>query len=203
MTSHPVLLKDRLADKLVDAELVETIDESHLREFETQWMPVLVRRLMALVDEGRPGAEWPQSAHWNWRNKMDRIRGLLAFRTFALVCEGQLQGLMQLDTAQKVCRLEGQAGKHLTYVDYVETAPWNRAEIVEQPRFGGVGLVMLRAAIEVSRDEGFQGRIGLHSLPRSEPFYGRCGMTDLGIDGGCENLKYFEMTPDQAAAFAQ
>jgi hypothetical protein len=203
VTSYPVFLKDRRTNEVVAAELVETIGESHLREFETQWMPVLLRRLVTLVDQSRPQSEWPQSAHWNWRAKMDRIRGLLAFRTFALICDGQLQGLMQVDTARMVCRHEGQAGKHLTYVDYVETAPWNRAEIVEQPRFAGVGLVMIRAAIEVSREEGFQGRIGLHSLPRSEPFYVRCGMTDFGIDGVYENLRYFEMTPEQAASLAE
>jgi hypothetical protein len=201
--SHPVFLKDRRTNEVVAAELVETIDESHLREFETQWMPVLLRRLITLVDQSRPQSEWPQSAHWNWRAKMERIRGLLAFRTFALICEGQLQGLMQVDTARKVCRHEEQAGKHLAYVDYVETAPWNRAEIVDEPRFAGVGLVMIRAAIEVSREEGFQGRIGLHSLPRSEPFYVRCGMTDFGIDGAYENLRYFEMTPEQAASLAE
>ena len=186
----------------MEAELIESIDESHLRGVESEWMPVLLKRVMTLIGQGRPRSDWPQSSHWDWRAKMDRIRGLLAFRTFALMCEGQLQGLMQINTAH-VCRLPGQAGKHLAYVDYVESAPWNRAEIANAPRFGGVGSIMIRTAIEVSREEGFQGRIGLHSLPRSEPFYSRCGMTDLGIDGNYENLRYFEMTPEQATAFSE
>ena len=202
MNSYPVFLKDRHSGETVEAELVETIDETHLRGVETEWMPVLLKRLVNLVGQHRPRTEWPQSFHWNWRDKMDRIRGLLAFRTFALMCEGKLQGLMQINTAH-VCRLPGQTGKHLAYVDYVESAPWNRHEIVADPRFAGVGTVMIRAAIEVSREEGFQGRIGLHSLPQSEPFYDRCGMSNLGIDGNHENLKYFEMTPEQATAFSE
>ncbi|WP_214648283.1 GNAT family N-acetyltransferase [Novosphingobium aerophilum] len=199
---HPALLKDMRSGQTVAAELVETIDETHLKMVETMWMPVLFQRVKQLVDQGQSTSDWPQSWHWNWRRKMDRIQGLLAFRTFALICEGDLQGLMQVNTAG-VCRLSEQADKHLTYVDYVETAPWNRTEIVPNARFKGVGLTMMRAAIEVSHEEGFHGRIGLHSLPRAEPFYARCGLSDLGIDGTCENLRYFEMTAAQAAAFSR
>ncbi|SIT53919.1 conserved hypothetical protein [Mesorhizobium prunaredense] len=62
---------------------------------------------------------------------------------------------------------------------------------------------MIRAAIEVSQEEGFRGRIGLHSLPQSAGFYERaCGMSDLGIDGTKENLRYFEMTSEHAALFS-
>lgn len=201
MASHPVILFDQLAGNYVPAELIESIDEAHLQAVDTTWMPVLLRRLQQLVDQGTPRADWPQSSHWDWRQKTERIKGLLAFRTLALTCEGQLQGLMQVNTAS-VSRLPDQTGKHLTYIDYLESAPWNRLEVVTQPKFKGVGSVLMRAAIEISREEGFQGRIGLHSLPRSEPFYGRCGMSDLGIDGNYENLRYFEMTSAQAAKFS-
>ena len=134
---------------------------------------------------------------------MTAINGLLAFQTFALRCEGKLQGLMQLNTARYRSRVPEQAGKDLVYVDYVETAPWNRKAIVAQPRFGSVGTIMIRAAIEVSRDQEFRGRIGLHSLPSAEQFYANaCGMTDLGLDGTYEGLRYFEMTSAQADAFS-
>ncbi|WP_077374449.1 hypothetical protein [Mesorhizobium prunaredense] len=203
MTSHSVFLKDKQTGQVVAAELIETIDESHLRCVETEWMPILFKRVQQLIGQGQPRQDWPQSWHWNWRAKMDRINGLLAFRTLALVCEGRTQGLMQINTAKNVCRLPEQVGKHLAYVDYVETAPWNRSTVVPQPRFGGVGVVMIRAAIEVSQEEGFRGRIGLHSLPQSAGFYERaCGMSDLGIDGTKENLRYFEMTSEHAALFS-
>ncbi|MEW5687284.1 MAG: GNAT family N-acetyltransferase [Pseudomonadota bacterium] len=203
MATHPVFLKDLHADKLVEAELVDAIEEAHLDLVDADWAPAVVTRLKQLVDQGRTPADWPQSWHWNWRNKMDRIRGLASCPTYAILCEGKVQGLMQLNDSKARCRIAEQAGLDLVYVDFVESAPWNRSEIVDSPRFKGVGSIMLAAAIETSRDLGFKGRIGLHSLPRSEPFYARSGMTDLGIDGTSENLKYFEMTPDQAAAFSK
>jgi len=71
-----------------------------------------------------------------------------------------------------------------------------------EPRYCGVGSIFIRTAIEVSRLEGFKGRIGLHSLPQSESFYGnKCGMTDLGKDSNYQDLRYFEMTPEQALSF--
>ena len=52
--------------------------------------------------------------------------------------------------------------------------------------------------------EGFKGRIGLHSLPQSNNFYAnKVGMTDMGQDEEYQNLRYFEMTPEQAEAFIE
>lgn len=198
MPEHSILLLDKRTGEFVAAELVETINEGHLASVEKEWMPILLRRLRELVAQRQP---LPENRHWVWRDKVARIQGLLAYRTFAIVCEGQTQGLMQINTAG-TCRLPGQVGKPLAYVDYLETAPWNRASIVAQPRFGLVGTLLIRAAIEVSLEEEFHGRIGLHSLPQSEAFYVQaCEMSGLGIDGTYENLKYFEMTPEQAASF--
>ena len=54
----------------------------------------------------------------------------------------------------------------------------------------------------MSRQSGFAGRVGLHSLPQAEPFYRDvCGMTDLGEDPNEYDLRYFEMTEAQAARF--
>lgn len=59
----------------------------------------------------------------------------------------------------------------------------------------------MTAAIAVSEDEGFKGRLGLHSLPQADDFYRKIGMTDLGQDAAYQNLRYFEMTSEQARAF--
>jgi hypothetical protein len=65
-----------------------------------------------------------------------------------------------------------------------------------------VGSVLMRAAIEFSHQEGFKGRVGLHSLPQSNGWYANaCGMADLGTDPDYQNLRYFEMTPEIAEAF--
>jgi hypothetical protein len=47
---------------------------------------------------------------------------------------------------------------------------------------------------------GFKGRIGLHSLPQSEPWYQKIGFTDVGPDP-TKKMRYFEMTEVQAAGF--
>ncbi|NKN03075.1 GNAT family N-acetyltransferase [Rhizobium leguminosarum] len=203
MTSYPVFLTDKRTGEPVAAELIETISEADLRSVEAEWKPVTNAKIREIMAQGRSPADWPEGWHWMWREKMIAIGGLLAFQTFALRCEGKLQGLMQLNTARYRSRVPEQAGKDLVYVDYVETAPWNRKAIVADPRFGGVGTIMIRAAIEVSRDQEFRGRIGLHSLPSAEAFYANaCGMTDLGLDGTYEGLRYFEMTSAQADAFS-
>jgi hypothetical protein len=65
-----------------------------------------------------------------------------------------------------------------------------------------VGSVLLAAAIQLSIDEEFLGRLGLHSLPQADDWYRKCRMTDLGPDPSeKQNLRYFEMTPEQAQAF--
>ena len=70
------------------------------------------------------------------------------------------------------------------------------------PRYHGVGSILIKAAVALSEDSEFHGRIGLHSLPQANDFYANtCGMTDLGIDPDYEGLRYFEMTPEQARAF--
>ena len=62
------------------------------------------------------------------------------------------------------------------------------------PKFRGCGYVLITEAIRLSRQRGYNGRIGLHSLPQAEDFYRRkCGMTDLGEDTNYEGLHYLEM----------
>lgn len=196
-----IWLQDRHTGEMVEALLLDGIPEARLEDVEKYWMPKILTGLQRLAAAGKPRKDWPQSWHWNWREKVDHVRGILAYRGFAIECEGKTQGLMQVKTTD-VCRLPSQRGKPLVYVDYLETAPWNQRELVERPRFAGIGSVMLAAAITLSREEGFSGRIGLHSLPQSEKFYEEaCGMTNLGVDLSKQGLPYFEMTPEQSAAF--
>ncbi|MCY4230926.1 MAG: hypothetical protein OXF26_08660 [Alphaproteobacteria bacterium] len=59
-----------------------------------------------------------------------------------------------------------------------------------------------RAAVALSEELKFHGRIELHSLPQANGFYANtCGMTDLGTDPDHEGLRYFEMSPENAQAF--
>jgi hypothetical protein len=75
------------------------------------------------------------------------------------------------------------------------------------PRYGGVGSRMMRIAIELSLEEGYKGRVGLHSLPgqaRGGPewFYeNTCKMVPVEAERDGEGLLYFELTPDKATEF--
>ena len=113
-----------------------------------------------------------------------------------------MQGLMLVSTEDETCRLPEQAGEPLAYVHYLATAPWNAPDFTDAPRFGAVGSILIAAALQVSIENGIQGRLGLHALPQAETFYrNHVGMTDLGPDADTENLRYFEMTSEQASNY--
>ncbi len=63
--------------------------------------------------------------------------------------------------------------------------------------------MMMMAAVQLSIDLKYKGRVGLHGLPGAESFYEDCEMTALGHDAAYGNWMYFEMTEDQAEAFRQ
>ena len=114
-----------------------------------------------------------------------------------------MQGLMLLRT-NECGRLGGQYREPLVYIDNLASAFWNLPNVTESPRFRGVGYILFGAAVSLSIDKGWEGRVGLHSLPGAEDFYGdvdKCGMTDMQIDASHQDLRYFEMSAMQAKAF--
>lgn len=200
----PVSLFDVAGDRMVDAELWDAIAEKNLADWEAEWIPELFKLLQALNRQGVERRFWPQSRHWDWRDKMKAIESRLANQSFSIVCQGMTQAMMITDVTKRA-QITNQKNDHLVYVDFLEAAPWNRREMTQKPpRFSGAGSILIRAAIEQSKMEGFKGRIGLHSLPQSNDFYAnKVGMTDLGQDAAYQNLRYFEMTPEQAEAFIE
>lgn len=195
-----IYLLDVATGASVQAELRDAIEQAQLDDWQTKWRPALLTVLQELARRGVPIDQWPQSWHWDWTQKTTRVQGLLAFRGFSVVALGETQGLAQVDLT-KPGREANQRGKALVYVDYLEVAPWNRPELGAAPRFRGVGSALITAAIALSEDEGFKGRLGLHSLPQADDYYRKIGMTDLGQDVAYQNLRYFEMTSEQARAF--
>ena len=165
------------------AELWHGITERELADWEGEWMPELFKGMQRLRRTGVERRHWPQSRHWDWRKKVAVLQGMLANPGFSIVCDGLTQGMMIVDTVKHRCRVDSQKGQHLVYVEFVENAPWNRAEFFTPPRYRGVGSILIRAAVALSEELEFHGRIGLHSLPQSNGFYANtCGMTDLGSD---------------------
>ena len=198
-----IYLLDVASGEGVEGELRDAIEQAQLDDWQTKWQPVLFGVLQELARKGVPLKLWPQSWHWNWPQKTAQVQNLLAFRGFSLVAQGETQGLAQVDLT-KFGREPSQSGKPLVYLDYLEVAPWNRPELGGTPRLRGVGTALVTAAVALSDEEGFKGRLGLHSLPQADDFYRkRCGMSDLGPDPAYQNLRYFEMTADQARAFLE
>ena len=198
----PIFLFETASKSAVPAELLDAITDQNLADWEAEWTPELLVLLKALNRKGVERRLWPQSRHWDWRTKIKAIETRLDNQCFSIVCNGMTQALMITELTHRG-RLQGQEREHLVYVEFVEAAPWNRRDILgEPPRYAGSGSILIRAAIEYSKAEGFKGRIALHSLPQSNSFYAnKIGMTDMGPDPDYQNLRYFEMTPEQAEAF--
>lgn len=108
---------------------------------------------------------------------------------------------MLLSTLLQKARAKEHIGRPILYAQYIETAPWNLKDFVEQPQYSLVGTNLVSIAIEVSKQEECEGRLSLHSLPQSDGFYHWCGMINLGADPDFDNLNYFEMTKQQAEEF--
>lgn len=197
-----VQLKDRRTGKFVEAILIDGVSEAEVESAESKWKPFLEKELLRMQQAGIPKEKLPQHRHWDWRQKFEAIEGFAAYQMFGIECEAEMQGLMLVSTAGKVCRIDSQKGKSLVYIHFLAAAPWNLATIVLEPRFALVGNLLLATAIQLSINEEFSGRIGLHSLPQADTWYANsCKMTDLGSDPTAHNLRYFEMTAEQASEF--
>ena len=201
----PIYLSDSSGGP-VEAKLWDIIAEKNLADWEAEWVPEFFRLMQQLNREGVERRLWPQSRHWNWRDKLKAIEGLLGRPCYSVMCQGMTQGLMIANTAKRA-RIKSQLNQHLVYVEYLESAPWNRKTLQGngpsgQAAYGGIGSILMRAAVDYSLEEEYKGRNGLHSLPQANELYANvCGMTDLGADAKYENLRYFEFTPEQAKAF--
>ena len=197
MTKRQIALLHQQSGEFVNAELIDRIDTAFAKRAEDSWQTFLAaaraealatNRLFPVVDHD----------HWKWVEKVRLTERLLPYPTLGIECDGKVQGLMLVETDGHFGRLGLQLGTPLVYVNLLATAPWNLPGVVEQPLYRGVGTVMLAEAVSMSVDLGFKGRLGLHSLPKSQGWYERLGMICLEADPTKQNLKYYEMTPEQA-----
>ena len=208
---------DVRADCHTLAELSDGITERHLGDFESKWHPILYQhaidtRLKCTNSDGKLNKQLLidelgnlniQDAGWDWRKKLQKHpQPSLYYKFISLECGGVTQGLMAIDLGNRLCRINSQLNQHLVYIDYLSVAPWNRPQLTNSPFYKKIGRVLMATAVSASLGAGFNGRIGLHSLPQANEFYERkCNMTSLGIDADKEYLAYFEMTGQQAELF--
>jgi|GEM_PF-613844 len=173
--------------------------DAYLGAIERLWGPDRV----SLATELQSHGETLESAHWRWTWKATRPPHWHCLVT--VECEGQVQGIMAVENLLRRSVLTPNAW--VLYVDFLEVAPWNyrvpqdrSKSAVREPRFRGVGTLLLGEAIRLSIGASAGGRVGLHGLPQAENFYvDRCGMTRIGSDPAYHDLVYFEY-PDGVAA---
>jgi hypothetical protein len=200
MSSTPVQIYRRADKTLVEAVLHTELAASALKEAEKQWGEIRRKTARKLKRAGRED-EIPEHCHWDWGEKSKNL-AFLTYRCCGIEYDGKYQGLLMLLLTGKHARLPPDVGKDLVYIDYIESAPWNYAKLVKTPLYGGIGPVLVRAAVAVSYEEELKGRIGLHALPQSEKFYrDDCQMVCCGPDASYYNLPYYEMTSEIATRF--
>jgi len=189
--------------KLMTADLFDDITDDHLEMWRSTWLPVIKQKQDEFDAQNIPKEQRPGDMHWNWDAKLTPYRGQLGLKAYALICEGRLQGMMQVSLIKHAI-LQEQLGKPVVFIDFLSSAPWNRRDLTNTPEFGRIGSLLFRTAIRLSMEEGFRGRVGLSSLPQSIDFYrNACGMTECGCHPHYPALTNFEITADQAAVLLE
>jgi len=210
VSTHSTKLKRGATGDLVDAELDDALDLDDLFDAAKQWAPEKIEMTRELVNRNVPKSMWPQSLHWNWAKKAVELKPrapgpLSAHRLFGISAEGKWQGLLLARCVGSQTRI-APGGRDLVYIELIETAPWNFPvpQTGRDALFKGVGGQLIELAIRWSDELSLQGRVGLHSLPQSEPFYrGHCGMRDFGPDPSYQNLCYFELDEVHARRYLE
>jgi hypothetical protein len=158
----------------------------HLEAAERSWTPLLQQ-------------SGEEDEDWNWVRKRRREALLPGVEFYAIESEGSPQGLLAIDILKKQCQIQLQSRQRLIYIVALATAPWNRPAILTPPIYKGVGGQMFDFMIARSRQLGYRGRIGFHSLPGALEFYRklRVGLVECGSDSiEPDQLVYFERLGD-------
>jgi hypothetical protein len=69
--------------------------------------------------------------------------------------------------------MEYKVKKDHVYVEYLATAPWNNTKSDKSVR--GAGTEGLIQAVQISKQQGYKGKVVLEALPDSAPFYEKMG----------------------------
>lgn len=136
-----------------------------------------------------------EDGHWDWDAFIDEAIGWPdAFAGYALEADGELQGLRHLGIDPN----DNEVIVHGTHAMLLATAPWNRPP---NPRYRGVGSVLVCVAILQSIRDGHDGRVHCESLPGAEVFHRSNGMVEFGTPRF--GMKRFRFSGNAARAFLQ
>lgn len=204
MTERPscqIKLVDGKTNKLVDAMLFEGLSQKNIDDHSNVWIPKLKAANSAAKERGEkiPIAE---DAHWCWSKKIDYTAGQIAFRHYAIEYQGETQGLMMVKLVGYQSRYD--PPKDVLYIDFISVAPDNREVIKKPPKLRTIGQVLFTYSVQVSFEEGMNGRVGLHSLPGAAKWYrDKLNLVSFGPDPHYSNLEYFELKAEDAIKMLQ
>ena len=184
------------------SDIYRGLDQKNLADYETLWKPLLRARRAEFSTAQAAAVANVQDAHWNWAEKAVAADRSMAYETFAIEASGTTQGLMLVNLV-KQAQLPEQRGRELVYIELVASAPWNRPRFVASPKYKGVGRLLVATAVSWSDELGFNGRIGLHSLPQSESWYRDEAKFAAGGYDETKSMHYFEFTAELAHAFVE
>jgi hypothetical protein len=182
-------LFDTQADRRVEAEL-SAITDAHVERLNSAWVPAFHRRYQ-LHERDEDFLTWKTGMRY-----MDLLAHRVGVRGYVATHAGDVQGVLVLEGELQPSRL--QTDGRLVYVRYVATAPWNRPSAGRPGRYRGVGTLLVGKAVRASLAASCDGRLGLHSLSRSDEFYRKLCFSDLGPDPANRGLTYFELTASEA-----
>jgi GNAT superfamily N-acetyltransferase len=189
---------------VVAAELRDRIEDHNLRDWQIRWLPILTSAGADhnAEESGRPVLFTPGGAALDWPDCVDTQRRLPGYRaSFAIECEGTTQGMIAVRCESKRTLSSKLRGRGFIQIVLLESAPWNRGDLSESPRFRGIGRMLVVAAVAFSLSRGLEGRVGVFAFKGSTEFYEKCGMTDFGQDAKYPHLHLFAMTADEAEVF--
>jgi hypothetical protein len=206
--SQDVLILEKKKNCWVSATFHEKVGVKQLIEAEQQWKPFRIAAKQRLLDAGKTEKEVKscllQHSHWDWALKSQSLEDdLLALQAFGIELGGKWQGLALAEVfSMHSAHLAPDQGKPLVYIEFLESAPWNQKNMVDEPRYGSIGWRLIEAAIRLSISEGFKGRVGLYALPQADAFYRKCGM--VWVEGCVKcGMRLFELTQEAAKAFLE
>lgn len=116
--------------------------------------------------------------------------------------QGTTFGLVQIDDDFPPLRTRA-ADQRAVYISFLEIAPLLRSR-TRPRRFVGLGAALLTFAVARSRQLGYGGRVGLHSILQAREFYAKLGFLESTEPGSNEYWEsYLELSPSAADRFIE
>lgn len=146
----------------------------------------------------RAAIAWHPGAMFNWRAVANYWpeRSVLA----ATLKGGVPLAFVQFDDDYRPLR-SPEATNQTVYVSFLEVAPLVRSSTWYS--FVGLGAAMLSFAVARSRQLGYEGRVGLHTISHAREFYAKLGFHEAGLVPGPNEYweTYLELLPGASDRF--